>query len=143
VAGIDSYYRTARDTYAQILHPTVAAIRALTRKPVIIAETGIAAPVKWPQVADLFAGIRSDHLAAVFYFDACQVPDCWRLEGHPYAEAEFARWTGHDQPRGRWIRDPLPPAGSGRSIRVLRDCPAHAWRFHARSAAAHHLGADG
>jgi mannan endo-1,4-beta-mannosidase len=86
--GIDGYYYMTGSHFGSVLSPTVTDVRSFTRKPILIAETGIsyqAAPAAMP---GLIAGIRRRHLLGLVWFDA-NANQQWRLEGHPAAVAAF------------------------------------------------------
>jgi hypothetical protein len=88
--GIDGYYYEPDDTFAGVFGPTIAAVRGLTSKPVLVAETGIAPAAVPGAMPGLIAGIRQYQLLGLVWFDAAGTPD-WRLEGHPAAMAAFRR----------------------------------------------------
>jgi beta-mannanase len=87
--GIDAYYRTPDATFGAVFGSALAQVRAFTRAPVLIAETG-AAPGPWEpgQIRSLFAGASRLHLVGVVWFDIASHKD-WQLEGHPAAMAAF------------------------------------------------------
>jgi len=71
--GIDAYYSAAGDTFATVFMPTLAQIRAVTSKPVMVSETGIG-PVTGQvrSIPGLVKGVRASHLAGLVYFDSNQ-----------------------------------------------------------------------
>jgi mannan endo-1,4-beta-mannosidase len=88
--GIDGYYNNPSLTFASLFGPTIAAVRSLTRDPILIAETAVAPAVGQPaKIADLFAGIRLYELLGFVWFDSVHVFD-WRLSS-PAAIAAFRR----------------------------------------------------
>ena len=88
--GIDGYYDNTSDTFASLFGPTVAAVRALTRDPILVAETAVAPDAGQPaKIADLFGGIRLYGLLGFVWFDSVHVFD-WRLSGSA-AIAAFRR----------------------------------------------------
>lgn len=87
--GIDGYCDNAGRKYSRVFEPTVAAVRKLTSKPILLAETATY-PGAASQIPDLFDGIRQDHLLGLVWFDATNRKD-WRLEGHPEELASFRR----------------------------------------------------
>jgi beta-mannanase len=91
--GIDGYYYKPFWTFAPLFGPTIKAVRALTRDPILLAETG-ATPVagKPAKIADLFAGIRSYGLLGFVWFDARR----WRIDT-PAAAAAFRRGAKANQ----------------------------------------------
>jgi mannan endo-1,4-beta-mannosidase len=88
--GLDGYYYSPSWKFAPLFGPTIAAVRALTHDPILIAETA-AAPVtgQSEKIADLFAGIRLYGLLGFVWFDANRIED-WRLTS-PAAIAAFRR----------------------------------------------------
>jgi mannan endo-1,4-beta-mannosidase len=77
--GIDGYYHRASWKFIPLFGPTIAAVRALTEAPILIAETGAAADAGQPaNIADLFAGIRAYGLLGFLWFDSVGHRD-WRL----------------------------------------------------------------
>jgi mannan endo-1,4-beta-mannosidase len=86
--GIDGYYFNSSSTFASLFGPTIAAVRALTRDPILISETAAATSAGQPaKIADLFAGIRLYGLLGFVWFNAVHVQD-WRLSS-PAAFAAF------------------------------------------------------
>jgi mannan endo-1,4-beta-mannosidase len=68
--GIDGYYRSYSQTFAQLFGPTIADVRELTRDPMLIAETGVALSAGQPEkIADLFTGVRTFGLLGFVLFD--------------------------------------------------------------------------
>jgi mannan endo-1,4-beta-mannosidase len=88
--GIDGYYFNSSSSFASLFGPTIAAVRTLTRDPILIAETAAAPASGQPaKIADLFAGVRLYELLGFVWFDAVHVKD-WRLTS-PAAIAAFRR----------------------------------------------------
>jgi mannan endo-1,4-beta-mannosidase len=88
--GIDGYYLKPSSTFSSVFGPTVAAVRALTRDPILVSETAAAPGNTQPaKVADLFAGVHLYGLLGFVWFDSVHVKD-WRLSG-PAAIAAFRR----------------------------------------------------
>jgi mannan endo-1,4-beta-mannosidase len=86
--GIDGYYRSPSSTFASLFGPTIAAVRALTHDPILIAETAAAPAAGQPaKIADLFAGVRLYGLLGFMWFDAVHIKD-WRISS-PAAIAAF------------------------------------------------------
>jgi len=74
--GIDGYYYKPSWTFASLFGPTIKAVRALTREPILIAETGAVPAAGQPaKIANLFGGIRAYGLLGFVWFDAKD----WRL----------------------------------------------------------------
>ncbi len=88
--GIDGYYGNSSWSFAPLFGPTIKAVRALTRDPILIAETGVAPDADKPaKIADLFAGVRAYGLLGFLWFDADRGQD-WRITS-PAAIAAFQR----------------------------------------------------
>lgn len=68
--GIDGYYFTYSQDFAQVFGSTIVGARMLTSDPIIIAETG-ALPTddQSAKVTDLFSGVRSYGLLGFVWFD--------------------------------------------------------------------------
>jgi hypothetical protein len=95
--GIDGYYVRPGDTFASVFGPTIAAVRQLTSDQILISETAVG-PATGDQpgkIADLFAGVRAQHLLGLVWFDKAQdngpYRQDWQLEGDPAAIAAFRR----------------------------------------------------
>lgn len=88
-AGLDAYYDAPGDTFRSLFGSSLAALRKLTRKPVLIAETAAAAGPSQPgQIRTLFRGLKRYHAIGAIWFDGTG-RRVWRLEGHPAAIAAF------------------------------------------------------
>jgi mannan endo-1,4-beta-mannosidase len=87
--GIDGYYYRPSWRFVSLFGPTIAAVRALTSAPILIAETGAPGAVQPAKIADLFGGVRSYGLLGLVWFNAIGARD-WRLAS-PAAIAEFGR----------------------------------------------------
>jgi mannan endo-1,4-beta-mannosidase len=88
--GIDGYYLNSSSVFASLFGPTIAAVRALTHAPILIAETAAAPAAGQPaKIANLVAGVRLYGLLGFVWFDSIHVHD-WRLES-PAAIAAFRR----------------------------------------------------
>ncbi len=86
--GIDGHYYKPSWRFAPLFGPTIRAVRALTRHPILVAETGAAPGAGKPaKIADLFAGIRAYGLLGFVWFDADGTRD-WRIDS-PAAVAAF------------------------------------------------------
>jgi mannan endo-1,4-beta-mannosidase len=87
-AGIDGYYYSPSESFDSLFGPTIVAVRALTRDPILIAETGVAPAAGQPaKIANLFAGIRLYGLLGFVWFDSINIED-WLLTS-PAAFAAF------------------------------------------------------
>ena len=88
--GLDGYYYKPSWKFAPLFGPTIAAIRELTRSPILIAETSASPATNQPaKIADLFAGIRLYGLLGFVWFNSVHDID-WRLSS-PAAIAAFRR----------------------------------------------------
>jgi beta-mannanase len=88
--GIDGYYHKSNWKFAPLFGPTIAAVRKLTRDPILIAETGAASNADQPaKIADLFAGIRAYDLLGFLWFNSVGNRD-WRIDS-PAALDAFRR----------------------------------------------------
>jgi mannan endo-1,4-beta-mannosidase len=71
--GIDAYYEFAGDTFDSVVGTTLAQIRAVTNKPVMISETGIGPEAGQARsLPGLIQAVRANHLAGLIYFDVNQ-----------------------------------------------------------------------
>jgi len=69
--GIDGYYLKPNWQFAPLFGPTIAAVRAVTGDPILIAETGATAAADQPgKIADVFAGIHAYGLLGFVWFDS-------------------------------------------------------------------------
>lgn len=88
--GIDGYYFNSSFTFASLFGPTIAAVRELTKDPILIAETAAAPAAGQPaKIADLFAGVRLYGLLGFVWFDSIHLED-WRISS-PASVAAFRR----------------------------------------------------
>jgi hypothetical protein len=89
---IGGYYFNSPSTFAPLLGPTIAAVRAPTSEPILLAETGALSSAGQPaRIADLFAGIRLYGLLGFVWFDSTNaVNQDFRINS-PEAVASFAR----------------------------------------------------
>lgn len=93
--GIDGYYYRRSDSFATVFGKTVNEVRKFTHDPILISETAVG-PVSGPsKIADLFAGVRKDHLLGLVWFDEAQhrglYHQDWRLKDSPRALAAFRK----------------------------------------------------
>jgi hypothetical protein len=92
--GIDGYYFRATDTFGSVFGSTIADIRTFSSAPLLIAETAVGTTAdRESQIDALFAGVRTERLAGVVWFDEAQHAGLyhqdWRLENDPSALAAF------------------------------------------------------
>jgi mannan endo-1,4-beta-mannosidase len=76
--GIDGYYLEPSSMFSSLFGPTIAAVRGLTRDPILISETAAPTADQPAKIADLFAGIHLYGLLGFVWFDAVHIRD-WRL----------------------------------------------------------------
>ncbi|MGN6793846.1 MAG: glycoside hydrolase family 26 protein [Streptosporangiaceae bacterium] len=88
--GIDGYVRPGQ-TFQMLFDSQLHFIRSVTSKPIYIAETGVAnGPEQKAQIAQLFAGVRSNRLTGLIWFDLNGM-EPWRLEGRPAALGAYRK----------------------------------------------------
>lgn len=69
--GIDGYYLKPSWKFAPLFGPTIAAVRTLTGRPILIAETGAVPAAGQPsKIADVFAGVRQYGLLGFVWFNS-------------------------------------------------------------------------
>ena len=69
--GIDGYYFHPSAVFSSLFGPTIAAVRAITRAPILIAETAALPTAGQPaKIADLFAGISTYGVLGFVWFDS-------------------------------------------------------------------------
>lgn len=92
--GIDGYFTMADDTFSSVFMPTIAAVQALTAKPILLSETAVGPVAGQARVIPgIFGGIRSNHLLGLVWFDQAQDDGIyhqdWRLEDDPAGIGAF------------------------------------------------------
>jgi mannan endo-1,4-beta-mannosidase len=93
--GIDGYYLKPNWQFAPLFGPTIAAIRALTSDPILVAETGATPAAGQPaKIADMFAGVRLYGLLGFVYFDATNYQGENFSISSPAALATFGKGAG-------------------------------------------------
>lgn len=96
--GIVGYYaHTGPITFSTVFGPTLKEIRRFSRKPFLVAETGVQAGDRKPaEIADLFRGVasRADMLGLV-WFNIKKEAD-WRINSGPASLAAFRRAAAGD-----------------------------------------------
>jgi hypothetical protein len=96
--GIDGYYTRRSDTFAKVFGRTIDEVRAVTRKPILLSETGVGAGAgRFVKINNLFGGIRQAKVLGLVWFDVSQQGGLyrqnWRLEGDRLAEVAFRLGT--------------------------------------------------
>ncbi|MDG4800399.1 glycosyl hydrolase [Micromonospora sp. WMMD980] len=116
--GVTGYYGMGAFTktyssFDQIFGPTVAEIRALTRKPLVVTETAAAESsghkARW--IRETFASLpRYPNLIGLIWFEVDKEQD-WRIAGSPDAAAAFAEAVATDRYDVTWSPAARPRAG--------------------------------
>jgi hypothetical protein len=94
--GIDGYYYRPYETFSSIFGKTIAEIRTLTGRPVLISETA-AGPIagQAAKISNLFAGVRHYGTLGLVWFDITQHDGLyhqdWHIENSPGAKNVFRR----------------------------------------------------
>jgi mannan endo-1,4-beta-mannosidase len=91
--GIDGYYLKPTWRFAPLFGPTIAAVRALTGDPILIAETGAIAAAGQPsKIADLFTGVRKYGLLGFVWFNSTNSKNQnFSITNSPAAVAAFSK----------------------------------------------------
>jgi mannan endo-1,4-beta-mannosidase len=88
--GIDGYYYKPSWLFVSLFGPTITAVSALTKDPILIAETGAPAAFQPAKIANIFAGILSYSLLGFVWFDAQGTTRDWQITS-PAAMAAFRK----------------------------------------------------
>ncbi len=108
--GIDGYYYGPSDTFAKVFGQTIAQVRALTPKPVLLSETAVGPAVGptagvFAKIQDLFKGMAAYKTLGLVWFDKAQsggpYHQDWRIEDNPFAQVSFRLG----------VRDEITPIG--------------------------------
>ena len=88
--GIDGYYwLDPTETFGKLFDVTIADVRQVTSRPILIAESAVAPDLdRETMIPDLFAGVKNDGLLGIVWFDSKGNRD-WRLDSDPAAAAAF------------------------------------------------------
>jgi mannan endo-1,4-beta-mannosidase len=88
--GIDGYYTRPSDHFADIFGPTIAQVRALTGKPILLSQTAAAPEAdQYADIRNLFEGMSQYKLLGLVWAEmTSSVGVDWRVQGLP-AEAAF------------------------------------------------------
>jgi hypothetical protein len=94
--GIDGYYYRRSDTFTSVFGKTIAQVRGITRKPLLLSETAVGPMAGQPaKIANLFAGMRLYQAIGLVWFDIAQHQGIyhqnWRIEDSRPAVAAFRR----------------------------------------------------
>ena len=92
--GLDAYYYNVGDDFSSVFGSSIAAIRQVTDKPILIAETAIGQVTgQAATIPGLFAGVSATGLLGFVWYDQAQdygiYHQDWQLEGNPAAVAAF------------------------------------------------------
>jgi mannan endo-1,4-beta-mannosidase len=93
--GVSGYYYLPGDSFDNVFNPVVFNIRQFTKDPLLIAETAVGPQAGQARgIADLFAGIRMQHVLGLVWFDQHSTGglykgENWRLAGDQKALAAF------------------------------------------------------
>jgi mannan endo-1,4-beta-mannosidase len=94
--GYDDYIYLPSESFQSVDEPTIAAIRELTAKPIMLSETAVGQVAGPSSIAGLVAGVAQDHLLGLVWFDQKQSGDVfhqdWRVEDNPAAVGAL-RWA--------------------------------------------------
>jgi len=97
--GVVGYYETGSErTFATLFGPTRTAVRAFSRKPVLILETAVESGArKAKDIADLFAGVAaSPDVVGFTWFNYVRRAD-WRVDSDPSALDRFRASAQNDR----------------------------------------------
>lgn len=94
--GIDGYYYRPYETFASIFGKTIAQVRALTGRPVLVSEAAVGpAADQARKIPDLFTGMREYGTLGLVWFDIAQHQGIyhqdWHIANSPAAETAFRR----------------------------------------------------
>jgi hypothetical protein len=92
--GIDGYYYIPANNFTSVFGKTIAQVRAITNKPVLLSETAVGPGAgQAAKIANLFHGMRQYGTLGLVWFDIKQDDGLyhqdWRLEDSPPAQAAF------------------------------------------------------
>jgi mannan endo-1,4-beta-mannosidase len=92
--GLDAYYYNPGDDFSSVFGSSIAAIRQVTDKPILVAETAIGQVTgQAATIPGLFAGVSTTGLLGFVWYDQAQdygiYHQDWQLEGNPAAVAAF------------------------------------------------------
>jgi hypothetical protein len=92
--GIDGYYYIPANNFVSVFGRTIAQVRAITNKPVLLSETAVGpGPNQAAKIANLFHGMHQYGTLGLVWFDIAQDDGLyhqnWRIENSPAAEAAF------------------------------------------------------
>jgi mannan endo-1,4-beta-mannosidase len=87
--GIDGQLNKSAASFTSVFSQTVAQVRAITGRPVMISEAAVSqGPQRPAQITGLFSGARRDGLYALILFD---VHPRWQIDSDPAALDGFRK----------------------------------------------------
>lgn len=91
LVGLDGYLNPGQN-FTEVFAHQLSSIRSVAgKKPIYLAETGVAPGVhELRQIDDLFAGLSQYHLAGLIWFDQ-NAKQPWKLARRPAADAEYRK----------------------------------------------------
>jgi hypothetical protein len=94
--GIDGYYYRRSDTFTSVFGKTIAQVRGITRKPLLLSETAVGPMAGQPaKIANLFEGMRLYQTIGLVWFDIAQHQGVyhqnWHIEDSQPAVATFRK----------------------------------------------------
>jgi mannan endo-1,4-beta-mannosidase len=98
--GIDGYYYRPSDAFPAVFGGTIARVRALTSKPIVLSETAVGpAAGQPPKIMDLLRGMAAYQLLGLVWFDIGQHAGIyhqdWRIEDDQAAEQSLRSGLRH------------------------------------------------
>jgi len=89
--GIDGVYERPSDTFASLFGKTIAQVRAMTNKPVLLSQTAVAhGTSQYADTRSLFEGVARNKLLGLVWADIeTSVGQDWHLEGNRLTESAF------------------------------------------------------
>ena len=97
--GIDGYYSTASDTFANVFAKTIDQVRTFTSKPILLSETAVGRKDnQFSSILNLFNGMAQYKTLGLVWFDKDQTDQTtpvgtphqdWRIEDNVLAERAF------------------------------------------------------
>jgi hypothetical protein len=100
--GIDGYYVRPSDTFQTVFGQTMSQVTAITKKPILLSETGVSPKVlRFAKIENLFNGLQSHNVLGLVWFDENQPANGpyhqnWSIEGNSQGDtqAQIAFRTG-------------------------------------------------
>jgi hypothetical protein len=92
--GIDGYYYIPANNFVSVFGKTIAQVRAITNKPLLLSETAVGPiPGQAAKIANLFGGMHQYGTLGLVWFDITQndwpYHQDWRIENSRAARAAF------------------------------------------------------